>query len=216
MIVHDPPTAEDIAKATAPIIAERDAAIKARDDAMKERNASRPDITPPPGQQVTPLTSQPKWSDQEVATRLDLWHAVQKGMNGFINAYNSTDIELSQWEDALRANKKDFAVTFANGCRKQISDASEVFQKLRRDYPNFEDISATIDQPYLGPLLDSIDKLVIAVQALPEPLPPNYQTTIRPSVGEVRRQMQNFLDWISNVKTTAGGKLNQLEIMSHK
>jgi hypothetical protein len=106
------------------------ARTKARDDAIKALDAARP----------TPPISQPKWSDQEIATRLDLWHAVQNAMKGVVKAYNSTDLALNQWEDALATNKKAFLGTLAS-CRKQIVDGSEVIQTLRRNYPNFEDVS---------------------------------------------------------------------------
>jgi hypothetical protein len=70
VIVHDAPTAEDIEKATVPIKAERDAAIKARDTARQELDAAQRNIIPPPV--VLPPTPQPEWSAAEIAIRSDL------------------------------------------------------------------------------------------------------------------------------------------------
>jgi hypothetical protein len=136
-------------------------------------------------------------------------------MNSTARAYNFGDEVLNRWEDIVPQDKNDYLGRLA-AFRKAVSDAADGLQKLRRDYPNFQDVSTTIDQPYLGPLLDSIDNFSKAISALPAPLPPNYQTTLRPLAGAVRVQMNNFLDWLSNVRSIAGTKLNQLGIMSHK
>jgi hypothetical protein len=212
-----PPTANgftqaqvDIAKITAPVIAERDAAIKERDAAIKERDAARQGVTSAPP--VTPQTPQPKWSDQEIATRSDLWHSIQNAMNVVVNAYNVGDQVLNQWEGLIPSDKNEYLKRLAD-FRKRVSDAADGIQRLRTDYPSFQDVFTTIDQPYLGPLLNSIDELSQAISALPEPLPLGYETKIRPLAGAVRVQMQNYLQWISSVRSTAGGKLNELGIM---
>jgi hypothetical protein len=121
---------------------------------------------------------------------------------------------LNQWENYIPQNRSGYLDGLAL-FRKKVSDAADGIQKLRTDYPNFQDVSETIDQPDLGPLLDSIDNLSTAISTLPEPLPPNYQTSIRPLAGAVRIQMQHFFEWTSNVRTIAGSKIGRLEIMSH-
>jgi hypothetical protein len=196
VIVHDPPAAEDIEKATAPIKGERDTAIKERDTARQELDAAHRSVIPPPV--VSPPTPQPEWSGAEIAIRSDLWHSIQNAMNSTVRAYNFGDEVLNRWEDIIPQDKNDYLARLAE-FRKRVSDAADGIQKLRRDYPNFQDVSTTIDQPYLGPLLDSIDNFSKAISAIPGPLPPNYQTTLRPLAGAVRVQMNNFLDWISNV-----------------
>jgi hypothetical protein len=220
VIVQDPPTAEDIEKATAPIKSERDIAIKERDTARQELDAARRSVIPPPV--VSPPTLQPKWSDQEIATQTELWHSIQNAVNDVnspngpvVVAYNYGDRVLNIWETHIAENRSDYLGGLAD-FKKKVSDAAAVMQKLRTDYPNFKDVSETIDQPYLGPLLDSIDNFSEAVSALPEPLPPNYQTTIREKAGTVRKQMKIFNDWISNVQSTSKIKLNQLQTMGHK
>ena len=69
---------------------------------------------------------------------------------------------------------------------------------------------------YLDGLALFRKKVSEAISTLPEPLPPNYQTSIRPLAGAVRIQMQHFFEWTSNVRTIAGSKIGRLEIMSHK
>lgn len=158
-----PSTAEDIAKATAPLIAERDAD-------RQELNAARHSVIPPPV--VLSPTPQPELSASEIAARTELWHSIQNAMNaknGSVEAYTYGDRALDLWETYIPQNRSD------------ISDAANDIQKLRTDYPNFKDVSETIDQPYLGPLLDSIDDFSGAISTLPEPLPPNYQKYQRKS-----------------------------------
>jgi hypothetical protein len=175
---------------------------------------------PPPV--ISPPTPQPEWSAQEIAARIDLWHSIQNAVNAVsspagpvVDAYNYGDYTLNIWVTYLPKNRLDYLGGLKE-FRKKVSEAADGVQKLRTDYPNFKDVSETIDQSYLGPLLDSIDNLSTAISALPEPLPPNYETTLRPLVGTVRVQMNNFNDWISNVQSTSKAKLKQLQIMSHK
>jgi hypothetical protein len=59
-VIHDPPTADDIAKATAPIRVERDTAIKERDAAKKELQDAKKEALPtlsPLGTLTTPLST---------------------------------------------------------------------------------------------------------------------------------------------------------------
>jgi hypothetical protein len=198
--LFSPSTAEDTERATAAAKSER--------------------VIPPPV--VSPPTPQPEWSAQEIAARVDLWHSIQNAVNDVsspagpvVAAYNYGDFALNIWVTYLPKNRPDYLGGLKE-FRKKVSEAADGVQKIRRDYPNFKDVSETIDQSYLGPLLDSIDNLSTAISALPEPLPPNYETTLRPLVGAVRVQMNNFHDWISNVQSTSKTKLNQLQIMSHK
>lgn len=213
VIVHDPPTAEDIEKATAPTKAERDTAIKERDTARQELEAARRSVISPPV--VLPPTPQPEWSNQEIAIRVDLWHSIQNALNDTVKAYNLGDGVLNMWETYIPQQKDEYLKKLAL-FRKNVSEAADVIQKLRRDYPNFQDISTTIDQPYLGPLLDSINNFSNAISTSPETLTPSSRTTLRQLAGAVRVQMSNFVDWTSNVRSTAGSKLNQLQTMIHK
>jgi hypothetical protein len=107
VIVHDPPTAEDIAKATVPIIAERDAAIKERDTARQELDAARHGAIPP--SVVSSPTPQPEWSASEIAARTELWHSIQNAVNDasapigpVIVAYNYGDKALNIWETYIK------------------------------------------------------------------------------------------------------------------
>ena len=179
-----------------------------------------PSVVPPPV--ASPPIPQPKWSDQEIAVRSDLWHSIQNAVNAVsspagpvVAAYNYGDYMLNIWENYIPKNRTDYLGALKE-FRKRVSDAADIIRKLRTDYPNFKDVSETIDQPYLGPLLDSIDNFSTAISALPEPLPPNYQTTLRKPAGDVRVQMNAFADWINNVQSTSKAKLNQLQMMGHK
>ena len=136
-------------------------------------------------------------------------------MNDPVRAYNFGDEVLNKWEGLIPQDKNEYLKRLAE-FKKRVSEASDNIEKLRRSYPNFQDVYTAIDQPYLGPLLDSIDNLSKAISILPESLPPNYQMTIRPLAGAVRVQMNNFLEWTSDVRSMAEAKLNQLEMMSHK
>jgi hypothetical protein len=177
-------------------------------------------VIPPPA--VLPPTPQPEWSAQEIAVRSDLWHSIQNAVNDVsspagpvVAAYNYGDRALNIWENYIPQNRTDYLGGLKE-FRKKVSEAADIIRKLRTDDPNFKDVSETIDQPYLGPLLDSIDNFSTAISALPEPLPPNYQTTLRKPAGDVRVQMNTFADWISNVQSTSKAKLKQLQIMSQK
>jgi hypothetical protein len=188
--------------------------------ARQELDAGRHSAIPPPV--ISPPMPQPEWSAQEIAARIDLWHSIQNAVNDVsspagpvVAAYNYGDFALNIWVTYLPKNRPDYLGGLKE-FRKKVSEAADGVQKIRRDYPNFKDVSETIDQSYLGPLLDSIDNLSTAISALPEPLPPNYETTLRPLVGAVRVQMNNFNDWISNVQSTSKAKLKQLQILSHK
>ena len=234
VIVHDPPTAEDMAKATAPIIAERDAAIKERNAARQELGAAQQELTAdqqeldaarrsviPPPVAVSP-TPQPEWSASEIAARTELWHSIQNAVNAanaligpVIDAYNYGDYALNIWEKYIKQNRTDYLGGLAE-FRKRVSNAADGIRKLRTDHSDYKDVSETIDQPYLAPLLDSIDDFSSAVSALPDPLPPNYPKNIEGKAGAVRVQMKAFADWISNVQSTSKAKLKQLQMMGHK
>lgn len=161
------------------------------------------------------IPTAPDWTAQEIATRLDLWKAVSKQINQSVMVYNEADMVFGQWEERVASNKSEYISVIAR-VRRQISEASDEMEKIRAENSNFKDVSDTIDQPYIGPLLNAVDSLSTAIIALPEPLPQNYKSTIRQFAGAVRVQMQGFVDWISNVESTSGSKQNQLLIMSRK
>jgi hypothetical protein len=188
--------------------------------ALQEPDAAPRSVVPPPV--ASPPIPQPKWSDQEIAVRSDLWHSIQNAVDDVsspagpvVAAYNYGDRALNIWENYIPQNRTDYLGGLKE-FRKKVSEAADIIRKLRTDYPTFKDVSETIDQPYLGPLLDSIDNFSTAISALPEALPPNYQTTLRKPAGDVRVQMNTFADWISNVQSTSKAKLKQLQMMSHK
>jgi hypothetical protein len=188
VIVHDPPTAEDIEKATAPIKAARDTAIKERDTARQELDAARHSAIPPPV--VSSPAPQPEWSASEIAARTELWHSIQNAVNDanapigpVIDAYNYGDNALNIWETYIKQNRIDYLGGLKE-FRKKVSDGAASIQKLRTDHSNYKDVSETIDQPYLAPLLDSIDEFSGAVSALPEPLPPNYPKNIEGKLAQ--------------------------------
>jgi hypothetical protein len=213
VIIHDAPTVtgftqqqvdEKLAAANAKIQSDLNAAndkINALQAAINKGNA--------------PPSPPPSYSDEEIGIRSDLWHSIQNDTNRIVEAYNFGDALLSQWQSQVGVNKDSY-LQRVGGFRKDVTNASEAIEKLRRDYPKYQDISAAIDQTYLGPLLNSIDQFSSGISALPTPPPLNYETTIRPLAGAIRVQMQVWLNWISSVRSTAGAKLNQLAIMSGK
>jgi hypothetical protein len=217
VVIQNAPSAEHIAKVIRPIQDQLNAVTQQRDAAVSEaaglkrqlEDAKRPQPLP---QQGTP---QPALSDEEIAIRSDIWKTVQRYSNGVVNSYNTTDMLLTDWEQKLSSNKSTYLATIAD-LRRMTLEASKPFQDLRRDYPSYQDIDATIDQTYLGPILNSIDEFSNAIAALPDPLPPNYQTTIRPKAGALRREMAAMLAWINNVRGAVGEKLKALDLMGRK
>ena len=204
------------AKATAPIQAQLDTVTRQRDAALADVVALRHQLEAaqqPSAPTVTTIT--PAWNDEEIAIRSDLWRTIQKNVDGVVRAYNYSDTLLGKWEDQIPLNKKDYLRELSD-LRGLIVATSDKIQEIRRDYPNYQDISAILDQPYVGPLLNSIDNFSVAIASIPDELPPNYQITIRPKAGVVLREMKAMLAWITNVRTTAGIKQKELSEMGQK
>ena len=200
-----------VAAATKSIQAQLDNATRQRDAALADAAALRQRLNTPP----LPPADKPIWNSEEIAIRSDLWRTIQRNVDGVVRAYNYSDTLLGKWEDQIPLNKKDYLRELSD-LRGLIVATSNKIQELRRDYPNYQDISAVLDQPYVGPLLNSIDDFSLAVSSLPDELPPNYQITIRPKAGAVLRETKGMLAWISNVRTTAGIKQKELSEMGQK
>jgi hypothetical protein len=103
IVFHEPPTQQQLAERAGPILAERDAALKERDDLVRQVAALTRQLNELAQRKTTPSAPQspqfPVWSNDEIATRSDLWRSIQKQMNGLVLAYNFGDLQLSQWEE---------------------------------------------------------------------------------------------------------------------
>jgi hypothetical protein len=82
IVAHDPPSAEEIEKAIAPIRAERDSAYRERDQAIKERDAARQQLAAVPGPTATPSQpTQEKLTPEDIAIKISVWQRVDQQMN---------------------------------------------------------------------------------------------------------------------------------------
>jgi hypothetical protein len=193
-------------------VRQRDAAVANAQALQHQLDTARQQPNTPPSLSQQPQTT---LSADEIAIRSDLWRTIQKNVDGVVKAYNYSDTLLGKWEDQIPLNKKDYLRELRD-LRGLIVAASDKIQELRRDYPSYQDISAVLDQPYVGPLLNSIDNFSLAISSLPDELPPNYQITIRPKAGAVLRETKGMLAWITKVRTTAGIKQKELSEMGQK
>jgi hypothetical protein len=186
------------------IIQQEVGALQAKINAYEQKlGVSSPANKPPPS---IPDKSKNQHKPEDVAILMDIWQSIEtRDMNSLVEATNYLYGLQEQWPAKIKKDKKDF-LREVSDARKMIIASSQKLADLRDEYPQYQDIRDTFEQPYLPPLLKALDRFSNEIAALPDSLPLNYETIVRSASGALKREMDAAVAWIQSARTTAGAK----------
>jgi hypothetical protein len=225
---HDPPTAEDIAKATAPIRVERDKAIsdlatatKDRDDLKRENDALRQSAS----RQTAPQSPQGSLSDAEdIATKIGIWQSVDQQINDLTKVLNEGYATLDTWLPDFQSNRSE-EIMRVGALEVAAADFRAKLETLRTSYFNYADIAEALKETAISPGSPPIpgstfDRLLRSIHGFAQQLrsfgdtPPHNLKNITPHVDALRRDLNAVKRWQSEIRQTAedqGKKLYKIE-----
>jgi hypothetical protein len=211
-VIHDPPTAEDIAKATTPIRDQLIAVTKERDVAVSDAATARRQLE---GRTTTaPANPQPPLGLRDVAIKLDIWQTVlQAHIRNFVDIYNNVDRLQSVWRDAVPQNRVGL-LTEIRSWKEKILGASTKLEGLRLQYTNYSDVSEALKQTRTDELVKAIGYFQKSIEALPDRLPPDWEQEVRQFSGTLRQALTDLLNWESTLQKTA--QQNQQILLGQK
>jgi hypothetical protein len=183
------------------------------DTAIKERDVARQTLSAPPTAiHRSPLSHEERL---ELATKIDILKNAAQYFGAFINVYNSWSTLQVSWSGMLKGNRQQFNSEILS-VKTNLSNASKQMEDLRSEYPRFHDISDIFSQPNTGATLKAIDDLITAVTSLPDPLPPDYDITVRPYVGTLTTEIDALLQWIQKSQKAVQNSLKELSALSRQ
>jgi hypothetical protein len=229
IVFHDPPTAEDIAKATAPIRAERDAAIRQRDQAIRERDDAKRETQTLREQQRAPASQEQSssLSAEDIATKIGVWQSINQQMNDLAGILNQGYAMLDKWLPDAKSNRTDL-INRATALEASVQKFRTGLDQLRSLYLKDTDIATALDAVHLpGGRVDasysvftslpySIVQFVQHLQNLSDPLPKDVEYEMVPYIGAFRRDLNAMRDWQSQVRQTAATQDAELSKMKAK
>jgi hypothetical protein len=213
VVVHEAPTAEDIAKAQAPIKADlgaanqRAASLQAQlDTAIRERDAARQSH----GENVVSASPQPAPSPEtikvdDIEARIDAWKSIDGQMNDLRRFLGEGDHIVANWKTS-QAALSQMLVEFRN----HIAVLQERLSQLVAANADFSDLKA-VDQAVLSKLASAIGNLLETSSQLPkETTQDGYETSVGPYVGLLKRQLTTAKQWADGVKNLASSSVSDL------
>jgi hypothetical protein len=97
-----------------------------------------------------------------------------------------------------------------NHAYSQTLDDGVNIHALGRSYAMYEDIRNVLEAPILNELEDSLYNFRQAIQSLPDLLPDNYESMVRPYASALRKDLDAARDWQSVTQRTALAKTREL------
>ena len=246
VVIHDPPTAEDIARTAEPI-------RRQLNDATQERDAARSDVanfksqleskqhdlevaqqalekergfkgTIPPS---TPPVERPKstMNAEEIATRIEVWQTIDDKMNTLAGVINQGQTILDLWANRMKSERPTVIPAFDQFNRSLTSVKNEL-ETLRKSYPDYADVAdslketayvrAPVPVTIFDKLLHSMQALWNELQNMPDPPPQNYVDSMRAYTGAFRRDLAILSAWQSTTRSRAKAKQKELLDMGSK
>lgn len=220
IIIHDPPTAADIAKATAPIQAQLNAVTQQRDAAMSDAAALRHQLEAAQrGSQNTSVPPSSSAKPEDVATQIEVWQTIDDKMNVLAETINQGHAVLDSWAARLKSDRAS-VIPAIEKFNKSLSAVKNALQTLRHSYPDYVDIADALKETeyvrspvpvtIFDKLLYSIQVFWNEVQSLSDPPPENYVDSMRAYTGAFRRDLAIVSAWQSTTRSLAKAKQRQL------
>jgi hypothetical protein len=146
----------------------------------------------------------------DISIQVDLWSGIQSNLfNALIGALNEGFEIQSNWRDMIPAHKYQLIEKITN-FRQHLQDANGKLQELASEYRRFSDLSDALLPPNGPRIIEIVDNLYSELNSLPEPLPPDYDSRIRPLSGALKRELDSTVSWIKSSRETATQKLQVL------
>jgi transcriptional regulator with XRE-family HTH domain len=156
--------------------------------------------------------SQANLTQEDIATKIDIWRSVYSQMDDFAKALNLGDDLIKNW---LKLNRSD-ALTATTNFRTALADADTRLDALRIAYPNYIDVSTALNNESRPNIFGSIESFRQALSSLSEERPKNYENIIRPYSNILKHDLDEIWEWQSSIRRNAMVKSEELSKADQK
>jgi hypothetical protein len=192
---------------------DRDVAIQQRDAAIQQRDvANHQPLAPPKLTAPKEQASTESLSAEDIATKIDIWRSVNNQMNDFARALNQGYAVIDGLSNRIRNDKIGYQsdiIKFRDAYQTSINSLNS----LRDAYSGYSDVYEALDPNVHVKLSRSIMGFYSAIESLSTPVPDNYENSIRPYTGALKRDLDAIRDWQSALRQTATSKGAELSKM---
>jgi Domain of unknown function (DUF4062) len=176
-----------------------------------------PQVTPPakvgsvsPGTQETAVTSEPSkapktnLSAADVSTKVAIWQSVQtKFTNEFTRVLNDLSDLQGSWDVKDKSARAGWIARIPD-LRRRFVDNSQQLEELRREYPQYGDISDSLKQTQSDGFLAALDQFAQAYGQEPD-------KSMRTLAGELQRHWNLMVGWNTDLQRLAARKQSELQ-----
>ena len=174
--------------------------------------AAAPSVPSPAGAPLAPQSTQ-ALTTEDVATLIDVWRSVTEQMNTTIDSTNRIEKLLSSWPKQVSENKGKL-VGELNALRTEIDQRRISVDTLVNFYERFPNIRAAIrdrnSDEVFSRLYRALDSFYAEVSALPQNLPQNFESSLKPYAGEVKLATTALAKWASDTHSFSEEQVREL------
>jgi ElaB/YqjD/DUF883 family membrane-anchored ribosome-binding protein len=225
-VIRDPPTDEDIDRATASIRMQLSGAIEGQEELRRENERLRQALTRQ--QTAAPSISvSPNLSASDIATKIGVWKTIDQRMSDLSHLLDQGDDMLDHWAVNARSDRNNLAKN-ADALASSIQSFRAKLDELRNLYGKDTDIATALSPVYVPggrveptatiflSLPNSLTQFSSHLREMSDPLPENMETETIPFIGAVRRDLNALRDWQSQVRQIAAEENKQLSKLDRK
>jgi hypothetical protein len=158
---------------------------------------------------VQPTSPQEALSERDIATKIDIWRSIDKQLNSFNPVLIAGGSIIDGVYNHVQFNRAEFYTSIIQ-FRDAYQRAVNTLTRLRDAYPGYSDVYETLNPDIHTRLFRSIEAFRQVIDALPSPVPDDYENTVRPYSGALKRDLDVIREWQSTTHQTAVAKGKEL------
>jgi hypothetical protein len=130
----------------------------------------------------------------------------------FAQIYDQETAWKTNWEHKVKDGRENF-LGMLNQFKMSMGDASQGLETLHIEYSGYNDVSDILVQPHTNEILKALDDLATFVGELPNPLPPDYDTKIRPYMSTLTVEFEAMKGWIDKTQVAVDKRIKDLSAL---
>jgi hypothetical protein len=130
----------------------------------------------------------------------------------FAQIYDQETAWKTNWEHKVKDGRESF-LNMLNQFKMSMENASQGLETLHIEYSGYNNVSDILVQPHTSKILKALDDLTTVVGTLPNPLPPDYDTKIRPYMSTLTVEFEAMKGWIDKTQVAVDKRIKNLSAL---